>query len=96
VGRVKHQRRGRRAPLTVQLPDWPGRLAHERAGDDAIYVQDRPVLGPGDPVDLWCPGCVAGSEISLDHGAELLIFVIRHQRGCSAINDRLQLAGVST
>jgi hypothetical protein len=80
-------------PKRVTLPRWPGWLAHTRAGDPAIYVQEEPVLGPDDPVDLRCGHCLPRSEIAFDDQDRRLIFIVHHQAGCAAIRDRLQMAG---
>jgi hypothetical protein len=96
MSRVHTPAGGQPAPKRLRLPPWPGRLAHIRSGDPAIYVQASPVLSPADAVDLRCPACFAGSEIGLDHEYQLLVFMIHHAAGCTAIRDRLQMAGVAS
>lgn len=82
-------------PKQARLPPWPGMIAHTRHGDDSIYLDASAIYGPGDPVDMRCGSCTPGGQIALDHDLERIIFMILHAPGCQAVNDLLQMAGVS-
>jgi hypothetical protein len=81
------------APVVMQLPPWPGVVAHTRAGDRRIWLDASAVYLPDQPVDLRC-SCTAGTEIALDRLAGMIVFLVHHQPGCQAIQDKLQMAGV--
>jgi hypothetical protein len=67
----------------VQLPSWPGYMAHTGTGDDEqIYLLDREIPGPWEPVDMRCSGCTTRSEIALDHEDRKIVFIVHHEPGC--------------
>jgi hypothetical protein len=81
-------------PKMVDLPPWPGYLAHTRwPGDGPIYMFEAEAYGPADPVDLRCSGCKADSTIAFDEPNRVLVFIVGHQRGCRAIEDLIEMAG---
>jgi hypothetical protein len=78
----------------VNLPAWPGCVAHTRwPGDGPIFMFEAEVYLPDDPVDLRCSGCTASSTIAIDQLERRIVFIVRHQRGCRAIEDMLAMAG---
>ena len=80
-------------PKMVDLPTWPGFVAHTRwPGDGPIYMFDTGAYGPPDPVDLRCWGCKADSTIAFDEPNQVLVFIVGHQRGCQAIEDLIEMA----
>ena len=83
-------------PKMVNLPAWPGYVAHTRwPGDGPIYMFGTQAYGPADPVDLRCSDCKAGTTIGFDEPNRVLMFIIEHQRGCRAIEDMIEMAGAS-
>jgi len=81
-------------PQMVDLPPWPGFVAHTRwPGDGPIYMFEAEAYGPADPVDLRCSGCTATSTAAIDAQERRIVFIIGHQRGCRAIEDMLEMAG---
>jgi hypothetical protein len=82
-------------PKQIELPPWPGMIAHTRHGDGRIWLDASTVYNSSTPVDMRCGSCTAGTEIVLDHLTELLVFMIHHQPGCQAVSDMLALAGVA-
>jgi hypothetical protein len=81
-------------PKMVTLPQWPGYLAHTRHGDWRIWLDSSEVYYPDAPVDMRCGSCTPRSEIGLNHEDQEIIFLVHHQPGCQAIEDRLAMAGV--
>jgi hypothetical protein len=80
-------------PQMVNLPTWPGFVAHTRhPGDGPIYMFEARAYGPADPVDLRCSGCKAATTIAFDEPNQVLLFVIGHQEGCEAIEDLIEMA----
>lgn len=82
-------------PKVVNLPTWPGYLAHVRwPHDGPILLIGSEVYGPDDAVDMRCGHCTATSVVALDDLERRIVFMIHHQRGCSAVDDLMALAGV--
>jgi hypothetical protein len=80
-------------PKMVDLPTWPGFVAHTRwPGDGPIYMFEARAYGPADPVDLRCSGCKAATTIAFDEPGRVLLFIVGHQRGCRAIEDLIEMA----
>jgi hypothetical protein len=80
-------------PKMVDLPTWPGFVAHTRwPGDGPIYMFEAQAYGPADPVDLRCSGCKAATTIAFDEPNRVLLFIVGHQRGCRAIEDLIEMA----
>jgi len=80
-------------PQIVDLPTWPGYLAHVRWPHDGAVLLMPEVHRPEDAVDLRCGSCTAAPVITFDQQNKVLIFMINHQRGCQAVADLMAIAG---
>jgi hypothetical protein len=81
-------------PKLVDLPPWPGHVAHVAWPHDGAILLMPEVYQPADAVDLRCGHCVATPVIAFDQLDRRLIFLINHARGCPAVDDLMTLAGV--
>lgn len=81
-------------PRMVNLPAWPGRIAHVAWPHDLSPILMMPeVYEPDQAIDLRCGHCVATPVIAFDHQGKVLVFMINHQRGCQAAADLMAVAG---
>ena len=75
-------------PKMVDLPQWPGYIAHcEWPHDGDVMLDPSTVFTPDMPVDLRCGHCVADTQILLDHQQKLIVFMINHQPDCPFAAD---------
>ncbi len=82
-------------PRLVDLPTWPGYIAHVRWPHDGPILLLPEVYQPDQAVDLRCGHCTARPVIAFDQLDKRLIFMIHHARGCPAADDLMAAAGAS-